>query len=102
MGGHGGVAGGANMFPRLYVDLYNAAAAKNLKAVIDLHRKVMRISTTLYSVGQHSSSFLKGVKCVLSCKGICSDFMAEPFHRFASKERAQIKAYLEQLESEWM
>ena len=97
-GGHGGVAGGANIFPRLYVDLYNAAVSRDLEAVLDMHRKIMRIYATLYSVGQHNSSFMKGVKCVLSCKGICSDFMAEPFHRFGTNERAQVEAYIDELE----
>ena len=100
MGAHGGVAGGANIFPQLYVDLYNAAVSKDFEVVLDLHRKTMRLYSTLYSVGQHNSSFIKGVKCVLSCKGICSDFMAESFHRFGSKERARIKIYLEELELE--
>ena len=98
LGGHGGVAGGANIFPQLYVALYHAAVKKDFEAVLNLHRKIMRVYATLYNVGQHASSYLKGVKCVLSCKGICSDFMAEPFHCFAPPERAQIEAYLAEMD----
>ncbi|HRZ98584.1 MAG TPA: dihydrodipicolinate synthase family protein, partial [Paludibacter sp.] len=47
MGAHGGVNGGANMFPKLYVELYNAAAAKNVDKVRELHAKVMQISSTI-------------------------------------------------------
>jgi len=97
LGGHGGVTGGANMFPKLYVDLYTAAAARDLDRVETLHRTVMRISSTLYSVGKYSSSYLKGVKCALSCMGICSDFLAEPFHRFKETERNQIQSYLNEI-----
>ena len=42
-GGHGGVCGGANLAPRLYVLLYEAAVAKDLIAVAALHKKVMKI-----------------------------------------------------------
>ena len=30
----------------------------------------------MYSIGKHSSSFIKGVKCALSCMGICDDARA--------------------------
>ena len=85
LGGHGGVSGGANFHPRLYVDLYNAAVAKDTDAVANLHRHVMQISNTVYSVGRHGSSVIKGIKCALSLLGICDDFMAEPFHRFRAR-----------------
>ena len=98
LGGHGGVNGGANIFPRLYVDLYNAAVARDFDKIIPLHHKVMQVSTSLYGAGKHGgSSYLKGVKCALSLKGICSDFMAEPFEKFNAPEREIIKQALEKL-----
>jgi 4-hydroxy-tetrahydrodipicolinate synthase len=97
MGGHGGVNGGANMFPKLYVDLYKAAAARDFDALLPLQQKVMQISTSIYKVGQHGSSYLKGLKCALSVMGICNDFMAEPFHRFNEPERKRIEQALDEL-----
>jgi dihydrodipicolinate synthase/N-acetylneuraminate lyase len=97
LGAHGGVCGGANLLPRLYVDLYEAARAKDLARVESLHRTVMEIDATIYSVGHYGSSFLKGLKCALSCLGICSDFLAEPFHRFREPEREAVRRYLEEL-----
>ncbi|UCG59755.1 MAG: dihydrodipicolinate synthase family protein [Phycisphaerales bacterium] len=97
LGGHGGVCGGANLLPQLYVDLYNAACSRDLQTVERLHKKVMDISTTVYSVGRYESSFLKGLKCSLSCLGICNDFLAEPFHRFRSAERSAISQHLQNL-----
>jgi 4-hydroxy-tetrahydrodipicolinate synthase len=96
-GRHGGVCGGANLIPQLYVELYNAARSKELPKVEALHKKVMQISTTIYSVGRYESSFLKGLKCALSWMGICSDFIAEPFHRFRTAERDMIRQHLEEL-----
>jgi dihydrodipicolinate synthase/N-acetylneuraminate lyase len=94
LGGHGGVCGGANLCPRLYVDLYEAAAARQLDRAAALHAQVMRISSTLYRVGRHGSAFVKGLKCALSELGICDDFMAEPFHRFRQEQREQVRAGL--------
>ncbi len=61
LGGHGGVSGGANLYPKLFVDLYKAAKAGDLEKTRKLHRKVIQISSTLYSVGKFSSSFVKGL-----------------------------------------
>ena len=97
MGGHGGVCGGANIAPSLYVDLYRAATEKDLAAVEYLHREVMQINETIYSVGKYMSSYLKGIKCALWYMDICDDFMAEPFHRFRTEERAIIEGHLKEL-----
>lgn len=97
LGGHGGVCGGANLCPRLYVDLYEAARARDVARVADLHARVMRISSTLYRVGKHGSAFIKGLKCALNTLGICDDFMAEPFHRFRAPEREAVRMQLELL-----
>ena len=97
LGGHGGIAGGANLLPTLYVELYNAACAKDLPRVEELHAKVMELSASIYHVGLYQSSFLKGLKCALSCVGICSDFMAEPFHRFRQAEHEVIERYVREL-----
>lgn len=97
LGGHGGVCGGANLVPRLYVDLYEAARTRDLATVERLHETVMRICANIYSVGRYGSSFLKGLKCALSCVGICNDFLAEPFHRFREPERQVVQQHLDEL-----
>ena len=58
LGGNGGVCGGANLAPELYVDLYKASMKGDLKKVKQLHDKVMQISATIYSVGKYESSFI--------------------------------------------
>lgn len=94
MGAHGGVNGGANMFPRLYVSLYEAAVAKDMEKVKQLHQKVMQISATIYTVGSYGSSYLKGLKCALSELGICNDFVAAPFNSFDEAHRQKIREAL--------
>ncbi len=95
LGGHGGVPGGANLFPNLFARLYDAAQRKDLNDVRNLQDRVMRLGSTIYNVGKYGSSFLKGIKCGLACKGVLkSDFVAEPFHAFRDKERKIVKNYL--------
>ena len=96
-GGHGGVPGGANLFPKLYVQLCDAASAGNVARSRELHAQVMRISESLYQIGRHPSAIIKGLKCALACKGICEDFMAEPFHRFRAAERGRVERCLPEL-----
>jgi len=96
-GGHGAVAGGANMFPKMFVDLYNASVAKDLETISLLREKVLMLYLTIYQVGKHTSGILKGIKCGLSVMGICNDYLAPPLHRFNPAERKQIEAYIEKI-----
>ncbi len=97
LGATGGVNGGANMFPKLYVDLYMAAVEKDFDKIKPLQEKVMQISSLIYTVGRYGSSYLKGLKCALSVMGICDDFLADPFHRFKTEERERIVQNLGQI-----
>jgi len=96
-GGHGAVAGGANMFPKMFVDLYNASVANDLETISLLREQVLMLYQTIYQVGKHTSRFVKGTKCVLSVMGICNDDMAPPLQKFSLSKRNQIEAYLEQI-----
>ena len=96
-GADGGVNGGANFFPELYVSIYNAAQAGDWNKVRELHKKVIEVSSSIYTVGRFGSSYLKGVKCALSILRICSDTLAEPFHSFKAPEREKIKMNLQKL-----
>ena len=96
-GGHGAVAGGANIFPRLYVDLYEASKAKDLERVAILREKVIQIGKKIYDVGENSSKYFKSIKCALSEMGICNDYVAHPFRKFGEAERKQIILNLKEL-----
>ncbi len=97
LGAHGGVNGGANLHPRLYVDLYQAAAAQDLQIVRQLHAQVMGLAGRIYAVGKHKSAIIKGLKCALSLLNVCDDCMAEPFRRFNEPERDKVRAHLIEL-----
>jgi len=91
LGAHGGVNGGANIWPELYVALYNAAAASDLERANKLHRKVVQLASSVYRVGPPGAPVLQGIKTALSILGICSDLPAEPFRRLNEEQRAVIE-----------
>lgn len=98
LGGNGGVNGGANLFPKLYVNLFEAHRAGNRSRATELQQAVRQVGDSLYRIGKYSSSLIKGIKCAASCLGICDDFMAEPFHRFRAAESELVKARLKEIE----
>lgn len=97
LGADGGVNGGANMFPSLYVKMYKAAKSRDLDTVLALQQQIMYISNSIYKIGKYGSSYLKGVKCACSLLGLCSDYMALPFQRFNAPERKRVQQILETL-----
>ena len=90
-GGHGSVCGGANLYPRLFVALYNAVCAGESDMTAQLTEKIHELNRKIYRVGSCGSSYLRGLKCALSVLGICSDFLAKPFECFAVEERDAIR-----------
>ncbi len=97
LGGDGGVAGGANAFPRLFVDCYDACVAGDA-AKLEKCRRTINEFQKVYDIGKYASRHIKATKCTLSLLGICDDFMAEPFHRFHAPDRARVREILESLD----
>lgn len=96
-GGDGGVNGGANFYPRLFVDLYHAVRAGDGKRSDELQQRLVQLGQ-IYSVGRHASAVVKGMKCACSLLGLCDDRMAEPFERFRAPERERVRAILKSLD----
>jgi 4-hydroxy-tetrahydrodipicolinate synthase len=96
LGGNGGVNGGANIFPTLFTQAYQAAQDQNASACAHLQTLIQSWHRA-YQIGKYPSRFIKATKCALSLLDICSDFMAEPFHRFNPPERQQIQTILQEL-----
>jgi len=92
-GGQGGVNGGANLHPRLYVKLYEALVRREQATVAELQRQVCKVQE-IYKIGMGGSAIAKGLKCALSLLGVCNDAMAEPFERFAPPERERVRMLL--------
>ncbi|WP_439488494.1 dihydrodipicolinate synthase family protein [Algoriphagus sp.] len=95
MGGFGGVCGGANLFPKLYVELYNAAMARDFEKVKTCQHAVMEISRNIYQIGQYKSSYMKGLKTSLSFLGLCQPQFAAPLFPFSVDEELELRSRFE-------
>lgn len=96
LGGDGGVNGGANVYPDLFVSLYEAASQQDHDEVAVLTQRVEKLQQ-IYNVGKYASRHIKATKCALSINGICSDHMAEPFNHFMPPERARVEEILKRI-----
>ncbi|XZE52766.1 dihydrodipicolinate synthase family protein [Planctomycetaceae bacterium SH139] len=93
LGGQGGVHGGANVYPELFVGLYDALVSGDVPRQQHLQSIVDELQA-IYAIGKYASRFIKATKCALSLRGICQDFLAEPFHHFHPPERARVAEIL--------
>jgi len=92
-GAHGCVPAGGNVEPRLFVELYEAAMAKDRAAILRLTER-MRLLHRIYALGPGLAWIVRGTKCALECMGICSGRMAEPFRSCVAEEKEMIGRYL--------
>lgn len=95
-GGDGGVSGGANMAPQLFVDYYHSLVSGDSGQAELLSIRIERLQA-IYDVGKYASRHIKATKCGLSLMGICDDFMAEPFNRFLPPERERVADILKDI-----
>jgi len=95
LGAQGGVNGGSNLFPHLYVSLYNAAAEGDLQRVKELRRIVINISAQLYSLSGFENHCVRVVKYLLSLFGICGETMARPYQELDSDKKQIARERLE-------
>jgi 4-hydroxy-tetrahydrodipicolinate synthase len=90
LGAHGGMAGGSNVWPGLFVDLYQAAAAGNVSRVAALQQCAIEFGAAVY----RSPNPLRGLKCALSLAGICGADLTSPLQPYSAGERDQVQKYL--------
>lgn len=76
MGAQGGVNGGANLFPSLYVDMYEAAKARDIDRIRELQKIIMKVCFAIYSFAGYGSHYMLGLKGALSVEGICNGITA--------------------------
>jgi dihydrodipicolinate synthase/N-acetylneuraminate lyase len=94
LGAHGGIAGGSNLAPELFVELCHAATNGDAKRVAEIQTRVMRISKGVYHASAEGSSYLRGMKCALSLLGSCRNIMAEPYQPFGPAETETVRIAL--------
>ncbi|MFC4094268.1 dihydrodipicolinate synthase family protein [Euzebyella saccharophila] len=96
-GGHGVVAGGANIFPNLFVQLYEASINKDLETVARLRHKVLQLQNSIYMLDDSPTNSIRAIKSSLSVMGICSDQMVPPLESFPETKKKILAQRLFQL-----
>jgi 4-hydroxy-tetrahydrodipicolinate synthase len=98
LGAHGGMAGGSNVNPRLFVELYEAAAAQDVKRVAALQQQVIQFDNAVYRSAEDPHNPLRALKAALSIMGICGVAMTPPLRPISNAERDGIQRYLHEVE----
>ena len=101
LGVHGGVNGGANLFPRLLVGFYEACVAGREEEVRRLRQLVLEMNAVISADGEPELRYIRGLKCALAVMGVCSDVPAWPFRAAGDSQRGVIEAGLKSF-VEWM
>ena len=96
VGGDGGVCGGANVAPDLFVSCYRAWVSGDPQVVAATRERIDQFQA-IYDIGKYASRHIKATKSALSLLGICSDLPADPFHRFLEPQRERVREILEQV-----
>ena len=98
MGAHGCVPGMANLAPKLWVAIYEAAHEGNVERTRELHRAASELNR-IYSF--EGSSPIGGLKAALEMIGICQPYPARPMSRPDTHARARIEAEVKRFR-DWM
>ena len=95
LGGHGCVGGGANVWPQLFVQLYDAATRDDDVEVERLQSRLNQLAV-IYADGLYGASAIRGIKSALSILGICDEQMAATFRPTTDDQRAAIARMLKE------
>ncbi|SMD41753.1 4-hydroxy-tetrahydrodipicolinate synthase [Aquiflexum balticum DSM 16537] len=93
----GGVSGGANIFPNLYVRLFEAAKNRDFEMISKIQPLILEISKNIYGCSPKTSSYLCGVKESLYYLGICEPHIAPPLQSVNAQAKETIIQNLEKI-----
>ncbi len=92
VGGDGGVNSGSNLFPALYVALYDACRRADHPRIAALQAIVMKVSTLIYSVDGSPVSFMKGLKAAMAAEGLIRNNVLAPLRPVSAEASDTIAA----------
>ena len=96
-GADGGMNAGGNIFPRLYVHLYEAAKKGYVEKVNQVQPLILEISQKLFGAHPKNSGYIAGIKESLYHFQICEAHLAPPLGPADPLTRDSIRKNLEQI-----
>lgn len=92
MGAHGGVTGGGNLAPSLFVDIWRASRDNQRATAHALQETSLSLCREIYAEG-----YIPGLKCALELAGICSGRLTEGLVPIEGEARERIRRALPSL-----
>ena len=92
-GAHGGVPGGANIFPDFSVRLYRAFVDGKHQEMQELQVKMIEIGAPIWNIGEEAPAFLVRLKGALAALGICSGLPTWPYRQVTANEERKISEH---------
>lgn len=96
-GADGGVNGGANAFPKLYVQTFEAFERGDYAGARALQAKICELSSRVYALGGYGPAVVKGIKGCLSLHGLTSGALVPPFDALTASQRDVVGSVIEDL-----
>jgi 4-hydroxy-tetrahydrodipicolinate synthase len=96
-GADGGMNAGGNIFPKLYVRLFEAAKSGNLERVGQMQPLVQEISQRIFGIHPKHSGYIAGIKESLYHFQVCEPHLAPPLSPTDALAREIIRKNLEQI-----
>lgn len=93
-GAHGGVCGGAQIFPRLYVEIDRAARSGDVARLRVLNDVLQAVSKHLYGATGYAATVIRSIKVAAQLKGLAGDTLSEPFGPSTEADRDRVRAAL--------
>ncbi len=96
LGGDGGVSGGSNICPEIYVACYDAMVVGDNERAATYQQKIDALQE-IYTVGHTDAKYIQGTKTAAAVLGLCDDRMSEPFVGLGPQGAEKVRAILNKL-----
>lgn len=96
-GADGGVNGGANVYPDLYVRTFEAFEHGDYMQARILQAKICELSNNIYSLGGYGPAVVKGIKACLSFHGVTQETLVPPFDALTEAQRHTVNKVVDDL-----
>lgn len=93
-GAHGGVPGGANIFPELPVRVYQAFLNGNEAVARELQERIVTLGRPIWDCNEAGPGYLRRLKCALNLLGLCMPNPSWPCAGSGPDERREIEQHL--------
>ncbi len=93
-GADGGVCGGGNLLPQIYVKMFNAAKAEDSAEVARMRAIVQEVFAGIYNDPSGQMNLIPALKMAMSLCGLCSAEIAPPLQHPTSAHAEQIRRQL--------